>query len=749
MLSTVIELLFDYFRENHRVAALLIYTAALLTAAGVIYRSGRWKGYGKTLRGRLSLGLVIALHLISIEGYFHAGLSLRYGWLIFAGNLAVDACVGMFLKYVPSRAMQKMKHLMQKERQDPIKAYQELTLIDTEKLSAKDQNYWKQRYGYLLIELGSIRKAAEWIRETNEKDSAWYKMFLSLQAEANGNLEKAKKKMKQALNALKEKEDDEIRMQIFNNYGRMCRIYGNHLEAFQYYGKAADLIRQKTDKDLIHIIYSNLILTACVLKKSQEEIRRLWEEYRNFLNEKRAEDRIALENLKIEFGEQEMTREFAQKSYDEMQKLLAPESMREKRICYEVSSLRVIHMAMGDPKPVLDAISRDMEAILQTELPQRYYLMKEIHSFPQMPPLPEEWLLERYKTVFETAEHYMKEQAGEDLERHLASLPAIAVYAYGNTQMELAGLEQIQENYDFSAFYARALSVRSTYEENMLKLEAMMCSLRIVDELFSAPNVDENGDTVREDALKEALEYAEKTAQLLQAHPAYAEAFLKLAYGYIRLCEYEKGSGYYRRFQKCNVAAEHYTVWVQHNIRFVQVVSRVEEYRKILKQLKHDQREKNRLSEQARKWLEQYPECSDEEVTLLFGGLLKEVPVLAKRLRWLEAAEGGVLLPKQHFWLCYAPDNGADFTQTVLELDLCMDRVAGKSDAKRILYFPERHPLQTQTSALLYAHREQENPAELLFLQCVFPEKNKDGTWTYLAELRNLIWKRSEIESKI
>lgn len=748
MLSTILRILFDIFKEDKFIIAILLYLAVLFTIAGALYKSKRYLANWKALRWKLSTVLVIALHILSIVLYFDGMIAEKYGWLLLGINAIIDVLVVLYLKYVPSYAMRKMKRLAKEQRQDLLRFYHGLMEIKTQKLSPSDYKFWKRQYCYLLFVLGSVNKAAELMKEVNEKDSAWYKMYQSMQAEAKGNLEKSQKKIQQAYLALKENEDVQTKIQILNNYGRMCRIYGNHLEAVQFYGKAADLITPKTDTDIIHTIYSNLIMESCILRKEEYEIRRLMDEYRRFLHNDNVEEMIELENLKLEmareFGDQKKTRSLVEESYDRMMKMLESDVQWEKRLCYEITSLRVAHMAVLNLDKYLSSINKDMDKILEMDMPQRYYLIKEIHNCLQMPPFLAPGLIEKYKELFAFANRYMAEQAKQDLEQHLDSLPDVAIYAYGNTQMEIAGLERLRSPYDFTAFYKRVVSVRTTYEQNDLKLEAMMRSLCIADELFSEQNVDRNYDTVHEEELKESIEYADRIAGTLQYHPAYAEYFLQLAYGYIRLCQYEKSLKYYQRFLKCDVAPEHYTHWMQMNIEFVRLMAQVEEYRQILAKLKHDHKAKIHLSPKAVDWLENYPNCSDEDITLLFGGLLNARPILAKRMSWLEETDGGIAIPKQHFWLCYSPENGMGFPQTVIELDLCINRVATEEDAKRIHYFPDRHPLQTGGSAWCREHVKQdgEHSVVLNFLSRDFPEKFEDGTITYLEEIRRIVRKK-------
>ncbi len=191
----------------------------------------------------------------------------------------------------------------------------------------------------------------------------------------------------------------------------------------------------------------------------------------------------------------------------------------------------------------------------------------------------------------------------------------------------------------------------------------------------------------------------------------------------MRIHEYEQGHRFYRKFLECNLLPEHYTPWTRQNIAFVKVLSDVLAFDEAIRRLQKNRQMYQRLSVKAQKWIAGYPNNTSENITLLFGGLLGEKPVTGKMMVWDELSKAGIWFTNKHFWLAYCPFEGsAGPGDSVLELDLKYeevsgeeDRIAGKDAAFggiRILYFPDRHPLQTGES--MWAKKHVKNRRSLL-----------------------------------
>ncbi len=752
---TFFELLFEIYKNNSSIAGIILYVAACAAFVTLAEKAGWMKDVKENLRlvrWQVIFGIVISIHICSILFVSNRVLpKVYYGYVLLA-DVIVSVAGYLYLKYVPSKMMRRMKRIVEEKRMDKVAVYQALSDVDQRKLTKAEQRYWKRQYGYVLYNLGSVDKALAFMKETEEENTAWYDMFLSLHDEAKGDFEQCEMHLKQAY-AESERCEDSVKIQILNNYGRLCRIAGNNEEAWKRYSDAANLLTPGMDSLLIQIVYSNLIMQSCVTKRA-DILQQLLDEYKGYLNFNKVEDFIDYQNVELVVARQlednVKIREIIEQGYDTGMKKLRTQENWEKRLHFEVTTLRIAHMAKLELRQYLEDIRADLALFGQLAMPQRYYLLKEIHICYGMPPFLEPDFVEEYSDVFDLADNYMVEEAKTDLEQYILDLPDVAVYEYCSAQMEIALLEKLKENYCFDEFYERARNVRDTYERNELRLSAMHQSISIADEILSIYNSNQFCDILHERQLREALGYADQIASNIKYHPAYADAFLKLSFGYIRLEEYELGLKYYRAFMECNIGMKHFGNGLDGNLKFIRLVLDVYEYDKLLKELKTNDKEKFKLSERAREWIEAYPlHTSNEDTTLLFGGLLKREPVLAKYVEYTQNINGEPKR-KKHFWLCYAPMPTEDYRQSVIEIDMRMDELSEEPTPGYKLFFPNCHPLQSGQSDWLHKHvvKTKEHPVCIGFPRTIFPEKMPGSTQiSYLAEIRNVLWSMRSLES--
>lgn len=97
----------------------------------------------------------------------------------------------------------------------------------------------------------------------------------------------------------KDQEEEALRVQLYNDIARCDQFCENSDQALRYFSKAADSIDSKTDIFIIHIVYSNLIGQSCVMGCPEDEIRRLLEQYKYYINNKNLEDVIEYNNTEM------------------------------------------------------------------------------------------------------------------------------------------------------------------------------------------------------------------------------------------------------------------------------------------------------------------------------------------------------------------------------------------------------------------------------------------------------------------
>lgn len=704
----------------------------IIMAAGHIVLLWIWKGAGKET--------------------VHAALLL---FVLFI-NILLDILLCIWLIRGKSAARKKMERLF-KEHRDLLKCHGEWLKIDEKRLAPKDAEYWNRGYYYLLFQMGNIEKSARIAEKTEKEGTAKYLEWQALYEEAKGNIDSSIELTKQALAAVEEK-DRRQKAELLNNWGRCMRICGNNKEALKYFNRAADLIPADDDGELVCAVYSNLIFTYCLESggADMDKIERFIHELESHLDMSDVRDVLEVENIKLELARQQKDKkrikELIEAGYDSIRSLLREEEDQIRmRLTYEVSTLHVAHMAELNLGKYMDVLEQDFELICSQRMPEKYYFLKEIFILLLDYPVISREFYERYRKLFDYAAAYITGEAQEDMQCYLEDLHEDAIYAYGNTLTEIIWMGKYKGDYNFCKICESIQSICDTYERQGLLMEAMTRRLVMVEEAVTPINIDKNFDLRWGDLLGKNLDKAAEMAENIKLHPGYAGNFFNLAYGYMRIHQYEKGRRFFRKFLDCNLSPEHYTPWTRMNMAFVEVVSNVLDWDEALRKLRDNPIKCRALSSAARKWISGYPENTSEDITLLFGGLLNERPVTAKIMRWNEVSESGIWMPVKHFWLSYAPEGGTAPENFVLELDLKYNEVSDEEDrvadikapfgGKRVLYFPDRHPLQTGESSWAGEHVKY-IPEALPQLQAVakeFQTHYENGEMTYLEEIRQCI----------
>ena len=748
--------------------ALIVYGAVVAVIVFAVYEhTKRWPAaYLRAPRWRYSCIAMAAGHVLLLWAFWGgaeraASRPLLFGLVLV--NIALDYSLFQYLRKGKSAARKKMEDLAA-DLSDLLKTHKQWLQIDRRRLEPKDAEYWSRGYYHILYHMGNIEKSARIARKTEKEGSARYLQWRALYEEARGNIEKAIELTRQALAAADEK-DRLIKAELLNNWGRCNRICGNNQEALKYFGRAADLFHMDEKGEVVCAVYTNLIFTFCLEYGASEtaRIEQLIGELKGHLDLTGPREALEVENIKLEVARQlknkDQIRELVEKGHDRLLTLLGREPDRmQMRLIYEASSLHVAHTAELPLGKYMDSLKADFEEIFTLRMPEKYYILKEIFVLLLEPPIIDESFYQKYEALFEQVVSYITEEAREELGEYLNDLHEDAIYAYGNTLIEMAWVEKYREDYDYMRVYNNIQSVCDTYEKQGLLVEAMTRRLILVEETVAPVNIDENFDLRWKEPFLQNLNKAAEIAETLKLHPGHAGNFFNLAYGYMRIHEYAKGSRFYRKFLDCHLSEEHYTPWTRQNMALVRILSETLSYDEALRRLRDHPAMIQALSPKARTWVRNYPDNTSEDITLLFGGLLREEPVTGKMMLWNERSEGGLWLRKKHFWLSYCPVPGpVGPGDAVLELDLKYGEVSGEEerigekgvafDGLRILYFPERHPLQTGASIWAKEHvkRTLEDPAELHFMKITFPERDEKGEITYLEEIRRRVWEERSL----
>ena len=700
-------LFYELSDHNRTVLIFLVYFAILIIGYRFLSEKKRLNEYLRAIRWRASFCLMIFGHIFLILEYRNIiYIKNICTWQLAVANIVLDMLLLVNLKFFPSRIQKKLDRLKSGWGVDLIEEYKELQSMKLSHMTQKEQLLWNRKYYINLYMIGSVNKSIEIMEKTEEKDSVRSRMLYSLRAETLGNVDDARKEMIKAIDAIGPGEEA-LRVQLYNDIARCDQFCENSDQALRYFSKAADSIDSKTDIFIIHIVYSNLIGQSCVMGCPEDEIRRLLEQYKYYINNKNLEDVIEYNNTEMlvarEKGDIQRQKELIEQGYNFLYPKLA-KSNKKKAIAYNVSVLKMAHMAQMSPEKYLNVVKEEWECICKMPYHEKYYLMKELWIFKIEPPQVTDQLLQKYAEIFSYVENYIKNEAEMDLENYLKEIPDETIYAQGHTLQEIVWLQKWKDNYDFSVVHRKMRSVIDLYRSHSLRLEAVIVAGNLIDELLSVQNLCDGYTLKYPDIMEEELKKLSAEMQNVRAHAGMAEVYLKISYGYVYIHAYEAANKYYNEFLKCGMNPNHFSVWTKYNLQFIQMVCKIWRIKAELLSLKENAQKDTNLSEESKEWLKNYPDISSEEMVVLTAIALKQEVVNVKIVGWVEQTSSGIMLNYNHWWMVWGETEVVNDENAIMEIDLCYNQISEKGDMDKLIFYPGMHPLEVRNEQWVRTH---------------------------------------------
>ncbi len=700
-------LFYELSDHNRTVLIFLVYFAILIIGYRFLSEKKRLNEYLRAIRWRASFCLMIFGHIFLILEYRNIiYIKNICTWQLAVANIVLDMLLLVNLKFFPSRIQKKLDRLKSGWGVDLIEEYKELQSMKLSHMTPKEQLLWNRKYYINLYMIGSVNKSIEIMEKTEEKDSVRSRMLYSLRAETLGNVDDARKEMIKAIDAIGPGEEA-LRVQLYNDIARCDQFCENSDQALRYFSKAADSIDSKTDIFIIHIVYSNLIGQSCVMGCPEDEIRRLLEQYKYYINNKNLEDVIEYNNTEMlvarEKGDIQRQKELIEQGYNFLYPKLA-KSNKKKAIAYNVSVLKMAHMAQMSPEKYLNVVKEEWECICKMPYHEKYYLMKELWIFKIEPPQVTDQLLQKYAEIFSYVENYIKNEAEMDLENYLKEIPDETIYAQGHTLQEIVWLQKWKDNYDFSVVHRKMRSVIDLYRSHSLRLEAVIVAGNLIDELLSVQNLCDGYTLKYPDIMEEELKKLSAEMQNVRAHAGMAEVYLKISYGYVYIHAHEAANKYYNEFLKCGMNPNHFSIWTKYNLQFIQMVCKIWRIKAELLSLKENAQKDTNLSEESKEWLKNYPDISSEEMVVLTAIALKQEVVNVKIVGWVEQTSSGIMLNYNHWWMVWGETEVVNDENAIMEIDLCYNQISEKGDMDKLIFYPGMHPLEVRNEQWVRTH---------------------------------------------
>lgn len=700
-------LFYELSDHNRTVLIFLVYFAVLIISYKLLSEKKKLNEYLRAVRWRVSFCLMIFGHVFLILEYRNIiYIKNICTWQLALANIVLDMLLLINLKFFPSRMQKKLDTLKSGWGVDLIEEYKALQSMKIFRMTPKERLLWNRKYYMNLYMIGSVNKSIEIMEKTEAKDSVRSRMLYSLRAEALGNMDDARKEMFKAIDAIGPDEET-LRVQLYNDIARYDQFCENSDQALRYFRKAANSIDSETDILVIHIVYSNLIRQSCVMGCPEDEIRRLLEQYKHYINDKNLEDVIEYNNTEMlvarEQGDIQRQKELIEQRYNFLYPKLA-KSNKKKAITYNVSVLKMAHMVQMSPEKYLDVVKEEWEYICKVPYHEKYYLMKELWLFRIEPPQVADQLLQKYVKIFSYVESYIKNEAEMDLEDYLKEIPDEAIHAQGHALQEIVWLQKWKDNYNFSVVCRKMRSVIDLYRSHSLRLEAVIVAGNLIDELLSVQNLCDGYTLKYPDIMEEELRELSVEMQNVRAHAGIAEVYLKISYGYVYIHAYEAANKYYNEFLKCGMNPNHFSVWTKYNLQFIQMVCKIWRIKAGLLSLKENAQKDTNLSEESKEWLKNYPYISSEEMVVLTAIALKQEVVNVKIVGWAERTSCGIVLNHRHWWMVWGETLVVNDENAIMEVDLCYDQISEKGDIDKIVFAPGMHPLEVRNEQWVRAH---------------------------------------------
>lgn len=671
-------------------------------------------GYFQVRRGRMVLipgvlGIVLMIMLQEM-----GSISTEIMWGATAGILAAEGIFLYLLYKIPLGEGRKLTIIWKGYKQNDKEIYKKLVNLEEKNLFPwEKKNWWKYQY-YLLMRMGSIRKAEGLLRKWTSQESADYYMFRSFQSEAAADMDGAIFYMQKAKDVVREK-DYFLRVQILGNYGRLMVLSGNYQDADFYFKKAKDLKKVETDEHLWHPIYTNLLINWCRLGKSREEIDRGLQEYVSLLNMKKMENILEYNNLQLSLARQLNDGEWLERAIaDGFEEMIRLDLTDRQKVAYLGSMARMVCTARTSPERCLEEILKNEQLIFQCPMPERFAAIKQMGYMFRTLYYP------RYDKVREKVLTYLRQQAVSDLETYIDQLPEEAVFERCNWMMDLCGVQkQYLENLDFMRLIQQMEWVRDTYLQNGLKVDAMKVDIHIADECTAPVNLDRNLIPIHKDKMLQHVMQAEEMLGNMKKNPLLAEDWLNLSYQNYHLMRYKQCREHFRKFQDCNVALGHFTPEFQMLYRACELLNRILDFYEKWKMLEQDVYRQQKLSREAQKWFQNPWTKREIGISLLLAKYLDYDFVILKTRTWYEKHEG-VIQPIMHTWLCTNMGN--------LEVDLTYSQFSAEEEQQRLFFSTDRHPMETGESITVrQGVRKKEECGNTVMRRCAFDVNFENG----------------------
>lgn len=610
----------------------------------------------------------------------------------FSGLLiAIPAVISICSVFSMQRNLKKVKQLADPRNihYNIVAAWKLLQSLSPKNMIPKRRKDYKRYRLFLLIKLGNI-SAVDAIIDAFNGDKAYYHFIQYMKYYSMGKITEAATEIKSAEEVCTADSDPLMHVQILTNRGVSHACMMNYKLADDYFYKAADYYKKykMNDKELMETIYHNYAFNKAVM--GDNVWREVLEEYKSFLNLKGLNDCISYFNMKMELlrqtgAERVVIEKTVHESFLKIMKFQFP---KENKCIFVSSVVRIAWAARINPSEYLNALTENLETLRNLPMPARYNALKDIDlMFKDL----HGGITEVHDKLRKTANHYMNNQAVDDLESYRKNLPEEAVLEKCFCYMEVASLQRrLPRAYDSSKVLSYLKNAIALYHENSLFVDQHICRMAVMDELCGSENLDNDYKLANPEEMRNQLDAIETFLPYLEEHNILAEFCLRLSFYCMLLDDYDKCVAYYNKFKKTRVSLNHFSPWLHHYYMITSFAVRAIYFMKAIEKAKESKKLVVYVSE-VQEWFKTYPNHDGKLDSMLLGQFFGCVGAIPLKLKtWMEPNYNNDNLPRSHWWLWMDVFH--------LNIDITYTQYVGDKHQNCIFFQGDRHPLEANES---------------------------------------------------
>lgn len=579
------------------------------------------------------------------------------------------------------------------EQQSYVEAMGLLNVVKPDQLVAKQLRKYQKKRFFLLVNLGSIRKARAYLEETCRGKGAFYHFSLHILAYHSGDLKTSFLEIQAAEDSDDLKDDPLLQFQVVMNHGVCYAAENNYHLADEYYNRAIAFYNDHhlQDEDLLGTFYYNLAFNRLRLSPDTTAWQTALDEYQSRLDMKKTDAQIRMLNLRLELLHQteaprEVMDDLLQGAFSTIKGGKLP---IKNQVFFASSAARVTWAAQVNPIPFLKLLNDNISVIESLPANQRYRVYAELdilfHDFhgPSS---------DSFASLKNRAADYLRIEAESDLQRWQNSLPEEAIYERCDCLRKMAILCRNRIPYNWERVVSFQQNAIRLYHDNELYLDELCTRQDVMDEMLDERNRDEDHRPIYIDEMREQLSSAEKLLSQLAGHPALVESYIRLGCYCLDLDEYEKSLRYARLFRNTGISVQNFAPWLRRYYASLLFHVRVILFDQAIKKASADKCLCS-FNEDVQNWFNTYPQHDGALDALLLGRFLS-API-GKIKVWFPTGEKE---PAGHIWL-WIP-------RLEINIDLTYPQFVDDRLCRCIFFCRDRHPFEAGTSLALQTSQQ-------------------------------------------